>query len=473
MSNLLKQLMAAGRTVADLCRTGLLFVLQPVIQLVLRAVRKGNRVAARLVFAIKRFLYIAHRYGYKRAVAHVGYRLEQRLVAVLPKVKRGVVRFAPMGLAAVVLVACISGWTAFTMAYEVRYDGANVGYVSSESVVDDACRLISNRVVDNDFSAKKVTYSLTVVSAGSVNDVNEICENIIEASDEIHPGVGLYVDGQLIVVCKDAASIETAMSQVVDNYAKTTGKEALSFANTIEYVNGLFAADAIRDTVSAEELSSVLTVMQTVKETYTQAIDFDVVEKGDATKYVGYRFTTRAGQEGEAQVVANVSYVDGKEVDREIVSQTVTKQPVSQIITVGTKQYSKANSDDDGNCMFWPVENATVSNISSYFGDGRNHKGTDILAPNGTAIFAAEDGVVTYVGWESGYGYYCVIDHGDGVSTLYSHCSSISAVTGQTVSRGDYIAAVGITGRASAYHLHFEVRINGSAVDARPYLGIN
>jgi murein DD-endopeptidase MepM/ murein hydrolase activator NlpD len=65
------------------------------------------------------------------------------------------------------------------------------------------------------------------------------------------------------------------------------------------------------------------------------------------------------------------------------------------------------------------------------------------------------------------------INHGNGLSTLYSHCSSITAKQGQTVARGEYIAAIGITGRATAYHLHFEVQENNTAVDARPYLGIN
>lgn len=466
-------LMRLGTAVASLCGTGVQLAVRPVIGLVLRAVRKGNRAAARLVHCVRRFVYIAGRYGYKRAVRLTGYRLEQIAAGYLPQMKRGFVRLVPMALAAVVLVISLHCWTAFTMAYEVNYDGNNVGYVANESVVEDACQLISDRIVEEAFDAKEVTYTLKVVSAAAVNDAAEICENIIQVSDELEMAVGLYVDDQLVTVCRSGAAIERAMNQVASAYIDHNGGETVTFANTIEYISGLYAADTVTDSVSSEELSQVLTVMMTVTETYTQSIDYGTTQVEDSSRYVGYRTVTKKGIKGEKEITAEVSYINGEVVETTVLAERVIKEPKNQIVTVGTKQYSKASDTDTGTSLFWPVEGTDVYNISSYFGDGRNHKGTDILAPKGTPIYAAEDGKVTYVGWESGYGYYCVVDHGDGISTLYAHCSSIAAVEGQRVSRGDYIAAVGITGRASAYHLHFEVRINGTAVDARPYLGID
>ena len=103
---------------------------------------------------------------------------------------------------------------------------------------------------------------------------------------------------------------------------------------------------------------------------------------------------------------------------------------------------------------------------------GEGHSGLDLGAPKGTPIHAARDGVVSSVvdSGSSGYGYHVIIDHGDGMVTLYGHCSKVYVRSSQTVKQGDVIAAVGSTGRSTGNHLHFEIRINGKAVNPRNYL---
>jgi murein DD-endopeptidase MepM/ murein hydrolase activator NlpD len=98
-------------------------------------------------------------------------------------------------------------------------------------------------------------------------------------------------------------------------------------------------------------------------------------------------------------------------------------------------------------------------------GRARRHDGIDIGAPMGATISAAASGTVIYAGWEGGYGNTIVIDHDGAVSTLYGHCSQIFVSNGQEVQRGQAIGAVGSTGRSTGPHLHFEVRVNGVAVD--------
>ena len=97
------------------------------------------------------------------------------------------------------------------------------------------------------------------------------------------------------------------------------------------------------------------------------------------------------------------------------------------------------------------------------------HSGIDIPAPYGTPILAAMDGYVAFVGWQDGNGYSVFIDHGNGYSTLYAHASRISVNEGQLVNQGETIAFVGSTGRSTGYHLHFEVRSGGVAVDPYAY----
>lgn len=123
----------------------------------------------------------------------------------------------------------------------------------------------------------------------------------------------------------------------------------------------------------------------------------------------------------------------------------------------------------------WPVE----GKLESGFGGRRNpfggnsyefHSGQDIDAPWGAPVIAGADGNVTFVGWQNGYGQLVVIDHGGGLTTRYGHLSHIDVSQGQTVTRGQFIARVGSTGRSTGPHLHYEVRINDEPVNPLQYL---
>jgi hypothetical protein len=111
----------------------------------------------------------------------------------------------------------------------------------------------------------------------------------------------------------------------------------------------------------------------------------------------------------------------------------------------------------------WPA----TGRISSGYGQrsGRLHAGVDIAVPTGTPIVAAKAGTVTFAGWANGYGNAVYIDHGAGQVTRYAHASKLLVRTGQRVGQGERIALSGSTGNSTGPHLHFEVRVNGSAVD--------
>ena len=127
--------------------------------------------------------------------------------------------------------------------------------------------------------------------------------------------------------------------------------------------------------------------------------------------------------------------------------------------------------------MMWPVD----GKISSPFGKWRGkhkHEGIDIPMPAGTPIRAARNGVVARTGNNStmgfrGYGNFVMLDHGGSIKTFYAHCSSVAVVEGQRVMQGQIIGYVGSTGRSTANHLHFEVRVNDSKVNPVPYLAGN
>ena len=124
--------------------------------------------------------------------------------------------------------------------------------------------------------------------------------------------------------------------------------------------------------------------------------------------------------------------------------------------------------------MLMPSRGPITSQFGSRFhpvlGYSRFHAGTDFGAEQGSPIQAAETGVVIFAGWYGGYGNAVIVEHGDGLTTLYGHASRLNVREGQTVKKGDVIAAVGTTGLSTGPHLHFEVRRNGKPVDPMAFL---
>jgi murein DD-endopeptidase MepM/ murein hydrolase activator NlpD len=118
--------------------------------------------------------------------------------------------------------------------------------------------------------------------------------------------------------------------------------------------------------------------------------------------------------------------------------------------------------------LVWPVNGPVTSGFGMRW--GRMHEGIDIAASTGTPIRAAASGRIIYCGWMGGYGNLVAIDHGNGLSTAYGHQSAIAVGCGQIVAQGQTIGYVGSTGHSTGPHLHFEVRVNGQAVDPLGYL---
>ncbi len=118
--------------------------------------------------------------------------------------------------------------------------------------------------------------------------------------------------------------------------------------------------------------------------------------------------------------------------------------------------------------LVWPVGGPITSGFGPRW--GRMHEGIDIAGASGTPIAASASGTVILAGWSGGYGNLVVIDHGNGLSTAYAHNSSLSVSVGQSVSQGQVIAGMGTTGHSTGVHTHFEVRVNGAAVNPLGYL---
>ena len=178
------------------------------------------------------------------------------------------------------------------------------------------------------------------------------------------------------------------------------------------------------------------------------------------------------------------SYVKKLSAGEKILQEQITAYKKEQA-EIETKIQSIINGIDGeiqytGGDMLWPVAiSGTV--ITSEFGirehpiQGvvKQHTGLDIGgAPLGTPVIAAADGVVSYSGWLGGYGNCVMINHGDGVVTLYGHGNKVLTSVGANVKAGDVIMEVGSTGNSTGPHLHFEVRENGTCVNPLKYVKV-
>lgn len=160
----------------------------------------------------------------------------------------------------------------------------------------------------------------------------------------------------------------------------------------------------------------------------------------------------------------------GEDIDQVTREAKLTRESFSQIVT----KLQQRKDLWDRIPSIQPVSGLALHDFGyrqdPFTGLRSFHAGQDILAPRGTPIVAAADGIVTYAGARGGYGLCVEIDHGFGYETRYGHCSYLKARTGEKVKRGQIIGLVGSTGRTTGPHLHYEVMVSGTTVSPASYI---
>ncbi|MDR1961522.1 MAG: peptidoglycan DD-metalloendopeptidase family protein [Gracilibacteraceae bacterium] len=213
-----------------------------------------------------------------------------------------------------------------------------------------------------------------------------------------------------------------------------------------------------------------LTVVAKGTSTTEEVIPYTVVTREDNSVNPGASVVQQAGVTGVKNVTYSFVEKNGRTVEKEIVAEEIVSQPVDQIVARGPSvvTVSVASSRGSGNVsgIGWPIS----GNITSYYGGARRHTGIDIDGETGQPFYAAGAGTVSSAGWMGSYGYCILIDHGDGVTTRYAHASQLLVTAGDKVTKGQNIGLVGSTGRSTGSHLHFEIIINGNAVNPLNYL---
>lgn len=430
---------------------------------------------------------------------------------------------AAMGLALTVS-------TLYAPSYAVIVDGQTVGVVADESVVAEAMSAVEaqgTRILGYDYTIDSeidYQFALTLKTDLSEDAVFEsyFMGQLGELANELRnyqlvvndTAVGSLEDlgalNQLLDDLKSSYMTENTISaefvdqiRVEDVYtteqlmsleemetalrSNTTGETTYTVVkgdtfNGIAYANDMSVSDLqalnpgvninklmVGDILNIKEEIPLLSVTTVEDVTYSEAIACPVETVEDASMYKGTSKITTQGVEGEALVNAQVTYVNGRETDREVLSTTTVREPTTTIKTVGTKEKPKTASSGS---FSWPI----TGRINSYFG-GRYifgsysyHSGLDIRASYGAPIKAADGGTVTFAGWKGSYGNLVIITHDNGTQTYYGHNSSLVVSAGTKVYKGQVIAKAGSTGRSTGTHCHFEVRVNGTAVNPLSYL---
>ena len=420
--------------------------------------------------------------------------------------------------------------TLYSTSYAVSVDGETVGIIEDQSILENAIRTVENRgsellgteyQVDSDIDC---SFTLTLKSELSKQ---EDLENFFFSQlDQVSSNLRKYkvlVDGKNMGIVKDRAALDQMLENLQDQYVNehtveagfvenlsvetvyvadklmtvaeiqdklqenTTGETTYTVQkgdtfNGIAYANDMSVSDLkalnpdfninrlmIGDVLNVKEEIPFLSVRTVEEVSYLEPIECPVETVEDSSIYEGSSKIVTKGVEGEAEVHATVTYVNGHERERDVLSKTTLREPTVTVKAIGTKPRPKTASYGS---YIWPCS----GRITSYFG-GRKifgsynyHGGIDIRASYGAAIKAADGGTVTFSGWKGTYGNLVIITHDNGTKTYYGHNSSLLVSSGQKVYRGQPIAKAGSTGRSTGVHCHFEVRVNGSAVNPLNFL---
>ncbi len=335
-----------------------------------------------------------------------------------------------------------------------------------------------------DESNKQIEFIESQLSA-TVVEISEINQQILDKQMEIET---LEAQEKDLLVYIDKAEKELEKSTIKYN----TQKDLLEKRLVVMYEMGQSTyLDMILSSKSLTELLSNYFLIEEISKadeellenvSAEQKYNQKLKEKLETKKLV--LASSRETREKNAISLSNMSVIKNSRIKELTASELELQQTVeeyqNQVAEIETeiRLLALANIGEEyvGGVMAWPVPGYT--RITSQFGMRTHpitgiyklHTGVDIGAPEGANFIAANDGIVTYAGWNNAYGNMVIVDHGGGITTLYAHGSQILVNVGDVVYQGTPILKVGHTGYSTGPHAHFEVRIAGEYVQPLDYI---
>ncbi len=324
----------------------------------------------------------------------------------------------------------------------------------------------------NDIKDKKLALDIEI--SGLQDDIDQIQSVINDKNTEIE-AKNSEIDSLNETIKETDKQLKKRMKIMYEN-STTSYLELIMSAKGL---SDLFTRISIIETILKHD-KALINEYQTKKEEVAaakQVIENEKQEQVEAQKILVSKQDTIESKQAQQQNLINELNADIEELKRQEAEMEQAEKQIQNQINAALKSSSQQSVQYKGNGKFlFPM--ASYTRVSSPYGyrihpitgTKKLHAGIDYAAPYGTAIYAAEDGVVLTSGWINGYGYTVTINHGGGYVTLYAHCSKLLVGAGQAVKRGETIAKVGSTGNSTGNHLHFEVKVNGKAVNPTEYL---
>lgn len=316
----------------------------------------------------------------------------------------------------------------FKIVCEVTANGEKLGYITDKEKFEQSVSGIINKKEDNKLYTtieNMPEYNLVFVSRDEEANDEEVLAKVEESSETTYKLYAVTIDGKEKTTVKNLDDAENLVAELKKEYKDKSSKKI-----------------AIVDVITTDSNKDVSTI-QVAKASIIDELDKSVVKVASTTKKV-----TSRGSSSTTKRTTSTKTSKGKTTKKTISTSLngvkLTVKPVSGIITsrFGSRESIRSSG----------------------------HSGLDIATKKGTNIKAAAGGTVIFAGYSGAYGNVVKISHGSGIKTYYAHCSKLYVKTGDTVSAGDVIAAVGSTGRSTGNHLHFEVVKNGMSVNPQNYL---
>lgn len=289
--------------------------------------------------------------------------------------------------------------------------------------------------------------------------------------------VDAYLQDSQLTSLEDAIEEITATEEKNDIYEVKSGDtlSGISYSTDIPIDKLVAMNPAIEDENSTIRIGQEIIITNPEPPLSVERVEQEYIEEDYDAEiqyidndewYTTEKVVRQQPSAGHRSIVAQINYLNDKEVSREVIKEVVQLEAIPKIVERGTQtppSYIKPVSGGRMSSGFGGRKAPTK-------GASTNHKGIDWAVAKGTAVYASSGGKVTKAGWGSGYGYVVYIQHPDGKETRYGHLSKVLVSPGQTVKQGDKIALSGNSGVSTGPHLHFEIRINGTAVNPLKYL---
>ncbi|MBB6454447.1 murein DD-endopeptidase MepM/ murein hydrolase activator NlpD [Salirhabdus euzebyi] len=297
------------------------------------------------------------------------------------------------------------------------------------------------------------------IGESKIVDVS-LSEEISLSEVKIDPTELLSVEQALLLLEKNELADETYEIKAGEVLSSIASEHDLSI-NELLQLNPELKQDSILQVgqeINIKAAKPLIDVLVKEEEVVERDLAYNTKYEKSDELFKGQQKVKQEGKDGKMKVHYEVLKQNGNEIERKIINQEITEEPVSKIIIQGTKVIPSRGTGS----FHWPTAGGT---ITSYMGPrwGSYHKGIDIAGVSNKTIYAADTGVVTSSGFRSnGYGNRIEIDHQNGFKTTYSHLSAIYVSPGQTVKKGQAIGLMGATGYSTGIHLHFEMYLNGS-----------